>query len=181
MSEYHPEPMSDGSRRTGWAELGGGETVKLASPAARFGARVFDLLVVLAINTVTLLISIDWDTVLDEAQSATPDFADLGLGPGIWWAWVAVWLVYEVVSVAVWGRTLGKRIVGIKVVHAVSGERPRWGKALLRWLVPSVLAAMPFIPWIGELWWVLCQVSLTWDRVYQGWHDKAAGTLVIKA
>jgi hypothetical protein len=34
--------------------------------------------------------------------------------------------------------------------------------------------------WIGWLWWILCYLSLTWDRVYQGGHDKAAGTLVIK-
>ena len=78
MSERQPEPTSDGPRRTGWAELGGGETVRLASPVARFGARVFDLLVVVAINTVVLLISIAWDTVLDEAESATT--ASTGFG-----------------------------------------------------------------------------------------------------
>ena len=34
---------------------------------------------------------------------------------------------------------------------------------------------------IGALWWNPVQGEcLTWDRVYQGWHDKAAGTLVTR-
>ena len=39
------------------------------------------------------------------------------------------------------------------------------------------LNIIPFVGWILAL---LCYVSLTWDKVRQGWHDKAAATLVVK-
>lgn len=43
-----------------------------------------------------------------------------------------VWFVYEIVSVARWGRTLGKAAVGIKVIPAESGLVPRWGRWVRR-------------------------------------------------
>lgn len=179
MSEYSEPPSEGDGRRTGWAELPAGGTVKLASPAARFGARMFDLFVLFVINMIVWFTSVDWDEVSDEVQQETPDLA--ALEPGvIWWVMVLIWFLYETASVALWGRTLGKRIAGIRVVNAQTGAIPGWGKAIGRWAVPGIPAAQNFIWPIGALWWILCNVSLTWDRVYQGWHDKAAGTLVIK-
>lgn len=34
---------------------------------------------------------------------------------------------------------------------------------------------------IGLPWALLCGASFLWDRKKQGWHDKAAGTLVVRA
>lgn len=179
MSEYSEPPSEGDGRRTGWAELPAGGTVKLASPAARFGARMFDLFVLFVINTIVWAAAVDWDEVSAEFNEETPDLAALEPGT-LWWVQVLIWFVYETGSVALWGRTLGKRIAGIRVVNAQTGAVPGWGKAIGRWAVPGIPAAQPFIWVIGALWWNLCKVSLTWDRVYQGWHDKAAGTLVIK-
>ena len=182
MSEHSEPPSYDDGRRTGWAELPTGGTVKLASPAARFGARMFDLFVLLVINSVVWLSSFDWDAFSDQIESESPDFSSTAPEAWVLWVLVLIWFFYETGSVALWGRTLGKRIAGIKVVNAESGALPGWGKAIGRWAVPSIPAAIPLQTlWpIGALWWVLCNVSLTWDRVCQGWHDKAAGTLVIK-
>lgn len=180
MSEYSEPPPYDDGRRTGWAELPAGGTVKLASPAARFGARMFDLFVVFVINSVIWLTNVDWNEISGQVQEDTPDFSGIAPGAWVWWVQVLIWFFYETGSVALWGRTLGKRIAGIRVVNAQNGAIPGWGKAIGRWAVPGIPAAQPFIWPVGALWFILCNVSLTWDRVYQGWHDKAAGTLVIK-
>ena len=51
-------------------------------------------------------------------------------------------------------------------------------KSIGRWIIPAVVA---FIPAIGGLLSLLVYISLLWDSARQGWHDKAAGTLVVKA
>ena len=105
-------------------------------------------------------------------------------------------VAYEIWPTARWGQTLGKRITGIKVVHAMTGAAPGWGKSMGRWALPAlpnvilyvtvyvipnvILYVIPLILLFCLTFLLLCYVSLTWDRVYQGWHDKAAGTLVIR-
>ena len=181
-----PDESHDG-RRTGWAELPAGGTVKLATAGARFGARVFDFVLLFAVDMAIILTNVDWSALNDELQKETPDFDGVFPGTGVFLVLTAITILYEVVPVALWGRTLGKRVVGTKIVKAQAGGVPGWGKAIARWALPGLplaLAALPVasltIVWIGWLWWILCYVSLTWDRVYQGWHDKAVGTLVIE-
>ena len=160
------EPASyDGSQRTGWAELGSGETVELARPIRRLGARILDFIVVAVIGVVLVIVFGGVD------DSGTGTFASLLLG-------LVIGIGYEVSQVAVWGQTIGKRMAGIKVINAAHGGVPGWGKATGRWAIPGLVALIPII---GPLLSLLCYLSLTWDRVYQGWHDKVAGTLVIKA
>ena len=93
---------ASGGRRTGWAELTSGETVKLAGPAARLGARVLDI-VILALAAFII----------------TPIFFDGLVGVGgsfesalLGWAVLMVMtsFAYEVIQIAVWGQTLGKRV-----------------------------------------------------------------------
>ena len=166
------EPASyDGSRRTGWAELGSGETVELARPIRRLGARILDVIVLAVIGIVVFLFVGDAGDAFDVSGSGASTFASLLIG-------LVIGIGYEVSQIAVWGQTIGKRVAGIKVINAAHGGLPGWGKAFGRWAIPGLVALIPIL---GPLLSLLCYVSLTWDRVYQGWHDKAAGTLVIKA
>ena len=89
----------------------------------------------------------------------------------------AVGLLYEVTMIATRGQTLGKMATSIKVVRADNGLVPGWGKSISRWIIPALLPIIPFVGWLLSL---LVYISLLWDKVRQGWHDKAAGTLVIK-
>jgi uncharacterized RDD family membrane protein YckC len=68
------------------------------------------------------------------------------------------------------GQTVGNTVMGIKVVGK-DGSRLSWGKALLRYVgyIVSGIAAS-----IGFLW-------VAFDGRRQGWHDKIAGTYVIRA
>jgi len=68
------------------------------------------------------------------------------------------------------GQTMGKIIVGLKVVRT-DGSRLSLGRALLRYIGYIINAS--FIS-IGFLW-------VAFDPKRQGWHDKLAGTLVVYA
>ena len=160
------EPASyDGSRRTGWAELGSGETVELARPMRRLGAFILDAIVLAVIGGVLFIV------FGGASDSGTGTVTSLLLG-------LVIGFGYEVSQIAVWGQTIGKRLASIRVINAARGGIPGWGKATGRWVIPGMVVLIPIV---GPLLSLLCYVSLTWDRVYQGWHDKVAGTLVIKS
>jgi len=82
------------------------------------------------------------------------------------------------VPTAARGRTIGKLIVGIKVLRADTWSEPGVGKSLGRWVVPAVpFVVIPF----GRLLTLLVYASAAWNKQGQGWHDKAAGTVVVRA
>ena len=68
------------------------------------------------------------------------------------------------------GQTIGHSVMKIKVV-AVDGSKLDVTKAILRYVGYMVSAAIFFLGFI----WVL------FDANKQGWHDKIAGTYVVKA
>ncbi|MFJ4774814.1 RDD family protein [Streptomyces sp. NPDC088762] len=75
-------------------------------------------------------------------------------------------VLYEALPTARWGRTPGKKLLGVRVLATTTLRPPAFGAALRRWLVYALLG----LP--GSLW---CLV----DRPRrQAWHDKAAKTYV---
>lgn len=173
-SDMAPTAMS------GWATLGTGERVELASPGRRFGARVIDFVIILVILLALMFVGVGVAFGLTSGDSAAAD--DSGAALIVIFVISAVialvlTLLYEVTLIAVKGRTLGKMATGIKVVRADSGSVPGWGKSIGRWIIPGALTVIPYAGWILSL---LVYVSLLWDKTRQGWHDKAAGTVVIR-
>ncbi|MGW3327951.1 RDD family protein [Streptomyces virginiae] len=77
-------------------------------------------------------------------------------------------ILYEALPTARWGRTPGKKLLGVRVLATATLRPPTFGAALRRWLVYAFLG----LP--GSLW---CLV----DRPRrQAWHDKAARTYVAR-
>ena len=126
---------------------------------------------------------------------------------GLAWPYASV-LLYEAAMIAMtwWrGQTLGKMLLGVQVIAYSDSRMPSALRSIIRWAFP--LAATPplidaFIRDIPELvnneeaaalsgrawwlwvalgWWLLVHASTLWDSQRRGWHDKAAGTIVIKA
>jgi len=66
--------------------------------------------------------------------------------------------------------TPGKMATKLKIVDAVSGEKMSTGQAIGRYFayIPAVLPLGLGIIWVGI------------DKKKQGWHDKLAGTVVIR-
>jgi uncharacterized RDD family membrane protein YckC len=80
-------------------------------------------------------------------------------------------VAYEALPTAKWGRTLGKRLLGLEVRDIEAHEPPSFGAALRRWLVYSVPGLLA-VGVVGVAW---CLFDRPW---HQCWHDKAAGTFV---
>ena len=66
--------------------------------------------------------------------------------------------------------TPGKMVLGLRIVDATTGGTPTIGRLTLRY-VGYLVSALPL--GLGYLW-------ALWDRQRQGWHDKMAGTLVVR-
>ena len=174
-----PAPHSP-QAMTGWATLGTGEGVELAGPGGRLGARIIDTVIMGVVVIVLLIAGIASAIGLTAGDSAVGEEESAAVaGAFIAFALVAVVIgvLYEVTMIATRGQTLGKMATRIKVVRADNGLEPGWGKAIGRWIIPAALGFIPFVGWILSL---LVYLSLLWDKVRQGWHDKAAGTLVVK-
>jgi uncharacterized RDD family membrane protein YckC len=78
-------------------------------------------------------------------------------------------VLYRPLCHAIWGKTLGKKVLGLRVVTS-RGGRIGLGRAVARYLA-LMLSLAPF--GLGCLW-------IAWDGRKQGWHDRLAGTIVIK-
>ncbi len=69
------------------------------------------------------------------------------------------------------GGTLGKRAVGLRLEDAETGEDIGYPRALVRYIV-AIASALALL--LGYLWCI-------WDDKKQTWHDKAAGSVVVRA
>jgi uncharacterized RDD family membrane protein YckC len=67
------------------------------------------------------------------------------------------------------GTTVGGIVLGLKVVR-MDGEPVSFAVALVRGLAAGFSALVLFL---GFFW-------IAWDRDKQGWHDKIAGTVVLR-
>ncbi|MDF3292932.1 RDD family protein [Streptomyces sp. RB6PN23] len=80
-------------------------------------------------------------------------------------------LLYEVLPTAKWGRTLGKKLLKLRVLDIESQLTPGFGQALRRMLVRQLLDFV-VVGVVNALW---CLFDRPWR---QCWHDKAARTFV---
>jgi uncharacterized RDD family membrane protein YckC len=152
---------------------------------SRFAALFIDGLV-LAPLTVTIL----WPTfrsLFDEIDRAV----DLGvrfdvpawvranggrlLGPAI--AVAAINYGYQAVMVGLWGATVGKFALHLRV-RRDDGSPAGWREALLRPILQQVLAFARFAG--GGLLGLIDYLWMLWDRQRQTLHDKVASTIVVR-
>ena len=137
-----------------------------ASIGTRFAARLVDGLLLAVPATALTLAVVDLDA----------DRIEVPL-----WIRAATLLmaaVYEIAFIAFTGQTPGKRLLRIRVVDVTTGRPPRLDGATIRYLVPSVPALLPEI---GAVITLVVYLSATWSPTRQGWHDRAAGTVVVRA
>jgi uncharacterized RDD family membrane protein YckC len=82
-----------------------------------------------------------------------------------------LYIAYETILIAKWnGFTVGKKVMGIKVV-AVSGGEVDLLKSFIR-AISQILSSIPLC--LGYFW-------MLWDKDSQTWHDKIAETYVVEA
>lgn len=69
------------------------------------------------------------------------------------------------------GHTPGKRLLGLQVVHQQTGAIPGFGTMFVREIVGRFISGLFF--GLGYFWAIF-------DKNAQAWHDKLAGTVVLK-
>ncbi len=89
-------------------------------------------------------------------------------------AGLILWSIGPVYYISMWaycdGATLGKKLLGIKIVRTDNSPLTI-GRAILRYIGYFVSS---FLFCLGYFW-------VIWDRQNQGWHDKMADTLVVQS
>jgi uncharacterized RDD family membrane protein YckC len=135
-----------------------------ASVARRFGALVLDGIAVWVLFFAVIAISAGVGSSRGNSESAADTFLVTLL-----WAFVAY------VVFALWflarGKTPGKWLVGIRAAKKNNGSLPGLGRMLVRESIGKFLSGL-FLG-LGYFWAIF-------DKDAQAWHDKIAGTVVLR-
>ncbi|MEV5569600.1 RDD family protein [Spirillospora sp. NPDC052269] len=143
-----------------------GEDGILAEPGQRLLARIVDTLIVGLPVVLVLRAVLPHDT----ADHWSPTSVASAL------------LVYDAVQLALWGRTPGKRLAGVRVVTA-DGSRPDPARAALRaavYAVPIALRPVPVLGLLAGILWVVNVATAFRGPERRALHDRMAGTGVVK-
>lgn len=167
-----PEDMSDDlvqRRARNWKEYTSQRArvenfLPKAGRRRRAVARLLDMAV--AVTATSLLPS--WEP-LDDA------LADVHYGLIL----AGVWLIYEWPQTALWGRTPGKWLTGIRIVRAAGDSRFGWISAMLRMLLPG--AAVALLSWPGIAVAMLLYGTCLLNPSKRGLHDLLARSKVVYA
>jgi uncharacterized RDD family membrane protein YckC len=148
----------------------------------RFGAYLLDQVFVLLIALIPgIILAVVFYQLVESGQDvaftpAQQDQNDEELGwaivGGFAFGWIPAWLIYTYVATAL-GGGWGKRICGMRIVRSNDGQAPGFGTAAIRVFVTILLGAINVVQLLDNLWMI-------WDKDKQTWHDKAAGTFVIR-
>ena len=153
MSDFPPPPQPPATDR-------------LASIGQRALAQVIDS-VLIGIPLFFVSTSISGD--LTDADSGSLLFVTV--------LWLGVSLFYNTAMIAVYGATIGKRIMKLTVVNRSDGSAVTWTYAAVRALVPTVAGLIPVIGLAANL---VVYLRAIFHPLRQGLHDAAAGTIVVR-
>jgi uncharacterized RDD family membrane protein YckC len=147
-----------------------GQTIPVIGFGRRLVASLIDMLVV-GFFTFILVVALSFVILLVDIFTAYkyPD-REIPVDTMTLWLGLILSVIYFVGYWAKSGQTIGKTMMGIRIVGA-DGATISWGKALLRY-VGYIISGLVLS--LGFLW-------LAFDRKRQGWHDKIAGTYVLQA
>lgn len=150
--------------------MGNKKVLKIASAGKRFGAWVIDEVIFwVAIVVCALFMSIPVGVIGESCSSGL--FGGI-LGFTMVGLFMIAGLAYLIVQLYFYskGQSIGKTIVGLRVVHKKDGTPLSFWWMLLRELVVKKASEVVFC--LGYIWILI-------DDNRQGWHDKILDTYVI--
>ncbi|MFE2018641.1 RDD family protein [Streptomyces sp. NPDC059499] len=178
-----PPPPHDRDPFGGSGQHGGTDPLAgmppLAEPGKRILARLIDFLI---ISIPLYLISLPFGGAVDVTSDGDDDFGDaLGntySGHQLLWSLIGlvVYVAYDTYLTHKDGRTLGKRLLKMRVAMLNDGSVPDTGSALMR----AVVLWVPALLCCPCLWWLINIVLMFTDKPYrQALQDKASKTVVV--
>lgn len=149
----------------------------LATTGSRALARVLDLLVlgvpVLIVLSVVVGILSGGDQSYLSDLSGTQTW-ELFMAPG-----VSLAIIYETICTTLWGQTVGKLALGIRVARLANGRCPLWWESALRIALPGAIAIIPHPAALAAA--ISLYVVAGFDPIRRSVPDRAAGTVVVRA
>ncbi|MEV5197529.1 RDD family protein [Streptomyces sp. NPDC053720] len=177
---YDPGPYGGGGPYGGADPLAG--MPPLAEPGKRILARLIDFLIV---SIPLYLISLPWGGAVEVSDnngngSGVGDvFSQTYSGHQLIWSLIGlvVYVAYDTYFTHKDGRTIGKRLLKLRVAMLNDGRVPDTGASFLR----AVVLWLPALLCCPCLWWLINIVLMFTDKPYrQGLQDKAAKTVVVQ-
>lgn len=95
----------------------------------------------------------------------------------VWMGWLAagVLFVVDLVLLSRYGQTIGKRLVGLRIVRT-DGSRASLGRLFwIRSVLPGVIAMIPILGWVFELF----DLGMIFGEERRTLHDRMADTIVV--
>ncbi|QKW19903.1 RDD family protein [Kitasatospora sp. NA04385] len=187
----YPQPAGTIQANNGYINIAHVGTVRIATMGQRFLARLLDGIVTSVIIGIAMAAGLAGAVGLAKSKDCNQyDYGSTGYescvrdtGTSVvvtlltMFAVIAVFsLLYEWLMVGLAGATIGKMALGLRVVRENDGQHPGVGGGFIRYILP-LLGGL--VCGIGTL---LVFISPFFDNSgkLQGWHDRAAGTVVIK-
>ncbi|MGW1651288.1 RDD family protein [Streptomyces atratus] len=181
-----PPPPYDSGPYGGGGPYGGVDPLAgmppLGEPGKRILARLIDFLI---ISIPLYLISLPWGGAVEmrDNNSGNSNFSDVFSqtysGHQLLWSLIGlvVYVGYDTYFTHKDGRTIGKRLLKLRVAMLNDGRVPDSGTSFLR----AVVLWLPALLCCPCLWWLINIVLMFTDKPYrQGLHDKAAKTVVVQ-
>ena len=143
----------------------------LAGVGQRALAQIIDALVLLPVLFLVVY--------LMSGEIPIPNEQDEVSSIDVWATFVIVFIqiAYNTVCVGVWGATVGKLALRLRVVRQDDGGRVAFNAAAIRALIP---AAASLIPVVGIAAPFVIYMRAFFHPLRKGWHDQAAGTIVVR-
>lgn len=154
-----------------------GRDLNSAPRGRRIGARVVDLVVagwVLAF----VAIEIDGRLLGGDVFARQPLSAVTPEGTRLAVITAGVLAVLEVLPTALWGRSPGKAMLGVRVVDPDTGRPPGFLRSVLRGLLLHAWVAIPAIGWFLP---AAITITVLASPSGRGVHDRLAATRVVDA
>jgi uncharacterized RDD family membrane protein YckC len=140
------------------------QNVEYAGFWVRVGATIIDTLLIMAVLVPLLVAIYGWayfDATNTGFIAGPADFLLSYVAPAV--AVIVFWVYKQ--------ATPGKMVVSIRIVDATTGSAPSTGQCVGRYFAYFVSI---FPLGLGLIW-------VAFDKRKQGWHDKLAGTVVIRS
>lgn len=144
---------------------------ELASRMARLGAHLIDVVISMAITVPIAFATGYFERVMKQQVTIQEILLQLMIGFG-------AYLIVHGYLLATQGQTVGKMLVGVRIVDYTDGEIIPIGRQLLmRDLIMTVIAMIPFVGGLISL----VGICLIFGAEQRCLHDLLAGTKVVKA
>ena len=139
---------------------------RLASVPRRLGAILVDGLLPMVVYLPLAVVLLPISTMEPSSGALTA----VGLTAVVVYTALMGYMAYALVQLGQ-GRSPGKKLLGLRVVYLETGRPAGFWRMVLRDVIGKWVSAV--VLYLGFFWAI-------WDEKHQGWHDKIAGTVVVR-